>query len=199
MLKIGMTGGVGCGKSTVAELFAAKGVPVLDADVIARALVEPGQPALSAIVAHFGCALLKEGRLDRDALRERIYADPDAKIRLEAILHPLVYQALAEQAGQLQAPYCVFAIPLLIETGQQAFVDRILLVDCPPELQYERVRRRDGLSDAAIKSIIQAQASREEKLSAADDVIENTGAVEQLQKQVEHWHQVYMALAQSLA
>lgn len=195
MLKVGLTGGVGCGKSTVAELFAAKGVPVLDADQIARELVEPGQPALSAIVAQFGNAMLTDGRLDRRALRERIYVDATAKQALEAILHPLVYQSLAEKAAHLQAPYCLFAIPLLLETGRQAFVDRVLLVDCQVEQQYERVRNRDGLDDSAIGRILQAQASREEKRAAADDIIDNQGSVDRLQEQVDELHRAYLAAA----
>ncbi len=198
MLKIGLTGGVGCGKSTVAELFAAKGVPVFDADQIARELVEPGQPALAAIAAQFGDAVLVDGRLDRAALRKRIYADVESKRTLEAILHPLVYQALADRAGRVQAPYCLFAIPLLIETGRRAFVDRILLVDCLDGQQYARVRGRDGLDDAAIGRIIQAQASREEKLAVADDIIDNTGPIERLREQMERLHQTYLALARSL-
>lgn len=197
MLKIGLTGGIGCGKSSVAELFAAKGVPVFDADQIAHELVEPGQSALAAIVAQFGDAVLTDGRLDRAALRERIYADAQARRALEAILHPLVYQTLADRAGRVQAPYCVFAIPLLVETGGRAFVDRILLVDCLPEQQYTRVRGRDGLDDAAIGRIIQAQASREGKLAAADDIIDNTGPAGQLRGQVESLHQAYLAVARS--
>lgn len=197
MLKIGLTGGVGCGKSTVAQLFADLGMPVLDSDQIARELVEPGQPALAAIVTRFGKAVLTpDGRLDRAVLRGRIYADAEARRVLEAILHPLVYQELAERAAGLDAPYCLFVIPLLVETGRQAFVDRILLVDCPLEQQYERVRRRDGLSDAAIERIIRAQASREEKLACADDVIENVGSIEPLRRQVELLHRAYLGLAQ---
>ena len=195
VLKIGLTGGIGCGKSAAAELFAAKGVPVFDADQIARDLVEPGQPALAAIVAEFGEAVLLDGRLSRAAMRERIFADAAAKQTLEGILHPLVYESLAAKAASLQNPYCIFAIPLLLETGRRAFVDRILLVDCPVEQQYERVRRRDGLDDAAIARIIRVQASREEKLAAADDIIDNAGGIEQLQGQVEKLHQAYLALA----
>jgi len=195
VLKIGLTGGVGCGKSSVAQLFAAKGVPVFDADDIARELVEPGQPALAAIVAKFGDVVLAAGRLDRAALRERVFADALDRQILEAILHPLVYQSLSAKAERLKEPYCIFAIPLLIETGRQAFVDRILLVDCPCEQQYERVRHRDGLDDTAIGRIISAQASREQKRAAAHDIIDNTGPIGQLRGQVENLHQAYLALA----
>lgn len=199
MLRVGLTGGVGCGKTTVAQMFADMGVPVFDADQIARELVEPGRPALAAIVREFGGGVLVDGRLDRKAMRERIYADASAKRALEAILHPLVYRALDEEAGHLKEPYCIFAIPLLLETGRRAFVDRILVVDCPPEQQYKRVGRRDGLADAEIGRIIQSQAGREEKLAAADDVIENAGSIDQLRGQVERLHRAYLVLAQSQA
>ncbi len=195
MLKVGLTGGVGCGKSTVAGLFMEKGIPVFDADHIARELVEPGQPAFVEIVATFGETIVANGRLDRAKLRELIYADAEAKRSLEAIIHPLVYQALEQRVIGLEAPYCIFAIPLLIETGRQDSVDRILVVDCHPAQQYERVRQRDGLDDAAIERIIRAQASREEKCHAANDIIENTGQIEQLREQVETLHQTYLALA----
>lgn len=194
-----MTGGIGCGKSTVADLFAAQGVPVFDADKVARELVEPGQPALAAIVAAFGAAMLSaDGRLERAALRERIYADAGARRTLEALLHPLVYQSLDGMASRSRAPYCILAIPLLVETGRQGFVDRILLVDCAPEQQYARIRQRDGLDDAAIARIIQAQAGRAEKRAAAHDIIENTGPAEHLGEWVRKLHKTYLALAESL-
>jgi dephospho-CoA kinase len=196
VLKIGLTGGIGCGKSAAARLFVGLGVPVFDADEIVRELVAPGQPALAAIAQEFGEGVCDgDGRLDRAALRARVFADAAAKRALEAILHPLVYETLDARAECLAAPYCVFAIPLLIETGRQAFVDRILLVDCAVGQQYERVRRRDGLDDASIGRILAAQASREEKRAAAHDIIDNTGPVEQLRGQVEALHRTYLALA----
>ena len=195
MLKIGLTGGIGCGKSVAAQFFASKGVPVFDADEVARELVAPGQPALAAIVAQFGEGVLEDGRLNRTLLRERIFVDESAKRTLEALLHPLVYQSLNAKAQHLEYPYCIFAIPLLIETGRQAFVDRILLVDCPAEQQYARVRRRDGLDDTTIGRILAAQASRADKLAAADDIIDNAGSIEQLHGQLEALHQAYLALA----
>ncbi len=195
ILKVGLTGGVGCGKSTVASLFAERGVPVLDADQMAHAMVEPGQPGYDAIIAAFGDKLLDNGRINRNRLRNRVFANAADRRILESILHPLVYQALHDQAQGLKSPYCLFAIPLLIETGQQDFVDRILVVDCLPGQQYERVRQRDGLDDISIGLIMQAQASREVKLAAANDVIENTGRIEQLQTQVEKLHQAYLAMA----
>jgi len=199
MLTIGLTGGFGSGKTTVAALFYAKGVPVFDADVIARELVEPGQPALAEIVAEFGESVLSAGRLNRALLRDRIYADATARRNLEAILHPKVYRVLGEKAGCLHEPYCIFAIPLLIETGRQDFVDRVLLVDCPVEAQYERARRRDGLDDPTISRILKAQASRAERLAAAHDIIDNSGSVDRLRGQVEELHQAYLARALRLA
>ncbi|MFM8333486.1 MAG: dephospho-CoA kinase [Candidatus Methylumidiphilus sp.] len=199
MLKIGLTGGVGSGKSTVAALFADKGVPVIDADVVARELVEPGQAALAEIVEAFGYAVLADGRLDRAALRTRIYSDPNAKKILEGILHPKVYQMMHDQTEALRQPYCIFAIPLLLETNRRDFVDRVLVVDCPGALQYERVSRRDGLDIPAIARIIAAQISREDRLAAADDVIDNAGAPDMLRERVEALHQAYLSLARQQA
>lgn len=198
MLNIGLTGGIGCGKTTVANLFAAKGVPVLDADRIARDLVEPGQPALAAIVREFGAQILENGRLNRAKLREIVFLVPECKRRLEAILHPLVYDAMRGRMAALQVDYCILCIPLLIETRQQGFVDRVLVVDCPVELQYARIRSRDGLEESEITRIIQSQVGREERLAAADDVIENVGSMSRLQSQVEKLHGFYLDLARKV-
>lgn len=195
MLKIGLTGGLGCGKTTVANLFAAKGVPVLDADQIARELVEPGQPALAAIVREFGEEFLEAGQLNRVRLREVVFQCPERKRQLESILHPMVFDAMQRQLATLRSDYCILCIPLLLETKQQAFVDRILVVDCPVELQYERVKNRDGLEMAEIGRIIQSQVSRQERLAAATEVIENSGQMEQLVEQVEKLHRMYRTLA----
>jgi dephospho-CoA kinase len=195
MLKIGLTGGLGCGKTTVANLFAAKGVPVLDADQIARELVEPGQPALAAIVREFGEEFLEAGQLNRVRLREVVFQCPERKRQLESILHPMVFDAMQRQLATLRSDYCILCIPLLFETKQQAFVDRILVIDCPVELQYERVKNRDGLEMAEIGRIIQSQVSRQERLAAATEVIENSGQMEQLVEQVEKLHRMYRILA----
>lgn len=195
MLKIGLTGGLGCGKTTVASLFAAKGVPVLDADQIARELVEPGQPALAAIVREFGEEFLEAGQLNRVRLREVVFQCPERKRQLESILHPMVFDAMQRQLATLRSDYCILCIPLLFETKQQAFVDRILVIDCPVELQYERVKNRDGLEMAEIGRIIQSQVSRQERLAAATEVIENSGQMEQLVEQVEKLHRMYRILA----
>ncbi|HUL12127.1 MAG TPA: dephospho-CoA kinase [Methylococcaceae bacterium] len=197
MLKIGLTGGLGCGKTTVANLFAAKGVPVLDADQIARELVEPGQPALAAIVREFGEEFLEAGQLNRVRLREVVFQCPERKRQLESILHPMVFDAMQRQLATLRSDYCILCIPLLLETKQQAFVDRILVVDCPVELQYERVKNRDGLEMTEIGRIIQSQVSRQERLAAATEVIENSGHMEQLVEQVEKLHRMYRTLARN--
>ncbi|MGY6213771.1 dephospho-CoA kinase [Methylolobus aquaticus] len=192
LLRIGLTGGIGSGKSTVARAFAARGVPVLDADEIARKLVQPGTPAIGSIVAAFGSELLRGGQLDRAALREVIFHDDRKRLQLEAILHPLVFRELALQAGQLSdEPYGILCIPLLIETGRRDFVDRLLVVDCPVALQIERVMRRDGSSEDTIRRIIARQASREERLAAADDVILNDGEPAAVERSVERLDAVY--------
>ncbi len=199
MLKIGLTGGIGCGKTAVAKLFSELGAPVLDADEISRNLVEPGQPALQAIVEAFGAQVLNGGRLNRALLREIIFQSPASKKRLETILHPLVYATMERRIAELQAPYCILVIPLLLETGQQAFVDRILVVDCPVELQHARVKERDGVDDSVIARIIASQVDRAERLAAADDLIENVGDMGMLANRVEELDRRYLARADMTA
>ena len=196
MLKVGLTGGIGSGKSTVGARFAAYGVPVLDADLIARELVEPGQPALAAIAEHFGPAILNQGRLDRQRLRAVVFAEPEARRWLEALLHPMVYAEMQRQADKLAAPYCLLMVPLLLETGQRGLVDRLLVVDCPPEAQRLRVARRDGAAPAQIERRLAAQASRAERLAAADDIIDNSGTEAALGEAVERLHRHYLSLSQ---
>lgn len=194
---VGLTGGIGSGKSTVAAMFASRGVPVIDADQIAREVVEPGQAALDALVAAFGKEILDdEGRLHRDRLRRRIFRDPEQRARLEGVLHPLIRnrmeQAIAALAG---VAYCLVAIPLLVETGQRDLVDRILVVDCPESLQRSRAMARDGRSAAEVEAIMAAQADRPARLEAADDVIVNDADRAALERQVESLHRRYTALA----
>ena len=195
MLKIGLTGGIGCGKTTIANLFAAKGVPVIDADEVARAFVELGQPALEAIAAHFGEDVLVKGRLIRARLRERVFADTAERQWLEALLHPMVYGAMQQQVDALTAPYCLLVVPLLLETGRRRFVDRLLVVDCNLELQRQRVKCRDGLDDEVFNLIVGTQMSRAARLLVADDVIENYGEVERLRWRVDELHMRYLELA----
>jgi len=194
--RVALTGGIASGKSTVADLFAALGVPVIDTDVIARQVVEPGQPALAKISATFGPDVLDaDGRLDRRRMRERIFADPDAKRRLEAILHPAIRAEMERQSMAAQGPYQVLVIPLLTEGGRRDHVDRVLLVDVPEELQIQRLMMRDGVSHEQAQASLNAQATRAQRLALADDVIRNTGRVDGLREQVAELHGKYLRLA----
>ncbi|GAB4355310.1 MAG: dephospho-CoA kinase [Methylohalobius sp. ZOD2] len=196
MLKIGLTGGIGSGKSTVARLFEQHGIDVIDTDRIARKLVAPGQPALTAIVQTFGPKILQDdGRLNRTELRRQVFQDPEAKKNLEAILHPRVFTEMNRQADLCRSPYCILAIPLLVETDALHRVDRVLVVDCPEQIQIERVQHRDGLSDNMIRRILASQATRRERLQAADDVIVNDGDLDQLERQVDELHRFYLQLS----
>jgi dephospho-CoA kinase len=194
--RVALTGGIASGKSTVADLFAALGVPVIDTDVIARQVVEQGQPALAQISAMFGPDVLdSEGRLDRRRMRERIFTDPDAKRRLEAILHPAIRAEMERQSMAAQGPYQVLVIPLLTEGGRRDHVDRVLLVDVPEELQVQRLMMRDGVSHEQAQASLNAQATRAQRLALADDVIRNTGRVDGLREQVAELHGKYLRLA----
>ncbi|MCL5059246.1 MAG: dephospho-CoA kinase [Candidatus Thermoplasmatota archaeon] len=197
MFAVGLTGGIGSGKSTVAGLFADLGVPVIDTDVIARELTAPGGAALAAIRAEFGEAVMQaNGTLDRAALRRRIFADAAARRRLEAILHPRIREAVEQTLATLTVPYALVVIPLLVETGGYADVlNRVLLVDCPEDLQIARVTARNGLAQDEVKAILAAQAGRAERLAAADDVIVNTATPAVLRAEVATLHQRYLGLA----
>ena len=205
MLKVGLTGGIGSGKTTVANDFAALGVPVIDADQIARELVTLGQPALQAIVNAFGPDVLDSaGYLDRARLRVRVFADADINSAqrqlLESILHPLIraemQRRVLDMAGQENIPYVLLSIPLLVEGGRTDLVERILVVDVPEALQYQRVRARDGSSsEAEIAAILRVQASRQQRLAVADDVIVNDAGLEKLHQQVLVLHRLYQTLS----
>ena len=196
MLKVGLTGGIGCGKSTVARIFASLNIPTLDADEIAHNLVKKGQPALAQIQQEFGVDILNpDGSLNRSLLREQIFSDPAQKQKLESILHPLVYQSIQTELEQLSAPYCIISVPLLFETGMAHLVDRVLVIDCPVEIQIERVKRRDKLSIERILSIIDQQVSREFRKAKADDLIDNSGADYRLAEQVKKLHNSYLSLS----
>ncbi len=195
-LRIGLTGGIASGKSAVASAFAGLGVPVVDADRLAREVVEPGAPALAAVVREFGAEILgPDGRLDRRRMRALVFADAGRRRRLEAILHPAIRAAMAAAIAALEAPYVVVAIPLLVESGQQSAFDRVLLVDCPPETQLARLIERDRETADGARAILAAQAGRELRLAAADDVLENTGSLADLDAAVRRLHQRYLALA----
>lgn len=193
---VALTGGIASGKSTVADRFASLGVPILDADLVARELVEPPSAALEAIVDRFGAQVLQpDGRLDRRGLRERIFADPAERLALEAILHPAIRRTLRDRAMALPHAYGLVAIPLLGESSGYDWIDRVLVVDAPRAVQLERLLRRDGLSPELAESMLDAQASRERRLALADDVIENGGTPAQLDAQVRRLHARYLELA----
>jgi dephospho-CoA kinase len=193
---VGLTGGLASGKSTVTALFAAHGVPIIDTDLIARELVAPGQPAFRRILGDFGADLAgPDGQLDRARLRERVFGNPDDRCRLEAILHPLIRQSVQDRIAALDAPYCLVVIPLLVETAMADLVDRVLVVDCPEHLQYQRAMARDHCNREAVAAILRAQAGREARLACADDVIVNDSGPEALAGRVEVLHRAYQAIA----
>jgi len=194
--RIALTGGIASGKTTVANLFAALGVPLIDTDVIAREIVEPGRPALATIVRAFGPGVLDpQGCLDRRRMRERIFADPAAKQRLEAILHPAIRAEMERQSRVAGGPYQVLVIPLLAEGGRRDHVDRVLLVDVPEELQIQRLMMRDGVTHEQAQASLHAQGTRAERLAMADDVVRNTGRVDHLHDEVAKLHSKYLELA----
>jgi len=196
MLKVGLTGGIGCGKSTAADIFAELGIPVLDADQIARDLVAPGQAALQQITQTFGADILNDdGTLNRPRLRERVFFDPAQKLKLEAILHPMIYHTLQIESAKLSAPYGILCIPLLFETGGTDFIDRIVVVDCPEASQMTRVKRRDQLSDETIQAIMASQASRPYRIAHANDVLDNSGSYGKLAEQIKKLHNLYISLS----
>lgn len=196
MLRIGLTGGIGSGKSTVAALFATRGVPVIDTDEIAHRLSQPGQAAFDEIVRDFGEGILDENRrIDRNRLRERVFDNDDERRRLETILHPHIRAAAQEKLAELSAPYCVLVVPLLIEAGFQDLTDRILVVDAHENMQIQRTAARSGMSEAEIRKIMSAQASRAQRLQKADDVIDNNSDRKKLEAEVERIHQWYLSLA----
>jgi len=196
MIRIGLTGGIGSGKSAVARRFTELGVPVIDADAVARAVVEPGEPAYFQIVAQFGRDILAgDGRIDRAALRRQVFENPDKRRQLEAIVHPHVRAEMEQRVAEIDAPYCVLMIPLLLETGLTDRVDRVLVVDADDEQRVSWIRQRDGLDEAQIAAIMAAQVSRAERLAAADDCICNDGSIADLERQVDRLHRDYLAQA----
>ncbi len=195
-LLIGLTGGIASGKSTVAQRFMDLGVPVIDADVAAREVVAPGKPGLQQVIDRFGSRVVAEnGELDRRALRELVFSDPDARRDLEAILHPLIRSEMDRCAALAVGPYIVMVIPLLIEGGSRDRVDRILAVDVDEAVQLQRVMARDHCSAEQAQAILDSQAPRSVRLAAADDVLSNAGTVTELRQAVDGLHQQYLRLA----
>ena len=196
-LIVGLTGGVGSGKSAIALHFEKLGVPVLDADQVSREVVVPPSPALDEIVQIFGAdSLLPDGTLDRRRMRERIFADATAKQRLEAILHPHMARRMSAWTAAQTTPYCILSIAILIESNMGQLVQRVLVVDSSPELQLERVMARDSIDQTLAQNMLAAQTTRKSRLIAADDVIINTGSLEKLFGQVEKLHEMYTKLTQ---
>ena len=199
MLRIGLTGGIGSGKSAAALLFSSRGVPVIDTDEIARFLVEPGQPAYDEIIRNFGEGILdRNRRIDRDMLRERVFDNAVERQRLEAILHPRIREVVRTKVAELDSPYCIVVVPLLIESGFADLVDRVLVIDATENLQIQRTMARSGLNEPEIRKIISAQATRAQRLQRADDVIENNTDRKQLDKEVERLHHWYLSLATTI-
>ncbi|HME37718.1 MAG TPA: dephospho-CoA kinase [Steroidobacteraceae bacterium] len=197
-LRIGLTGGIASGKSTVAQRFMELGVPVIDADEAARTVVASGTPGLVKVIERFGGGVLAEnGELDRRALRDLVFSDPGARRDLEGILHPLIRAAMERDAHKADGPYIVMAIPLLVESGSFDRVDRVLVVDVDAAAQVHRLTARDGCSLEQARAMVASQASRQARLAAADDVLLNTGTVTDLRQSVDRLHERYLLLADS--
>ncbi|WP_413595539.1 dephospho-CoA kinase [Citrobacter youngae] len=193
---VALTGGIGSGKSTVANAFADLGINVIDADIIARQVVERGMPALQAIAEHFGSDVIAaDGSLQRRILRERIFSDPDEKKWLNALLHPLIQQETQRQFQQATSPYLLWVVPLLVENALYEKADRVLVVDVPPETQLRRTMQRDDVTREHVEQILAAQATREARLAVADDVIDNNGAPDAIVSDVARLHALYLQFA----
>ena len=194
MLVVALTGGIGSGKTTVSQLFESLGTPIIDTDIIARQLVTPGKPALIEISTQFGQEVLStDGTLNRAILRQVIFQDIEKKRLLESILHPLIRQEMTRQIAALSTTYCIVVIPLLVESKQMEIADRILVIDTPESTQLARVSTRDNQTEKEVTAVISAQASRDARLSIADDVIHNDGSLDKLKQQVESLHQKYLS------
>lgn len=197
-LRVGLTGGIGSGKSTVAELFAGLGATVIDTDLISHQLTQPGGSAIPLIRREFGDAFIDaSAALDRVRMRQYVFSDPQAKLRLERILHPLILAQARSMAEASTAPYVILVIPLLFESGEyQPWLNRTLVVDCPEEAQIRRASQRSGLDEALVRSIMSQQLARGQRVQLADDVIQNDGDLPLLKPQVERMHRLYLDLAE---
>ena len=197
MLIIGLTGGIGSGKSAVSDKFKSLGITVVDADVAARTVVEPGQPALAEIERHFGSNILNQaGVLDRAQLREIMASDSEERVWLESVLHPKIGEQIAKELAESTSPYTIYVAPLLLETNSQKMCSRVLVVDVPKEIQIQRTAERDKVSEIQIEKIVSVQMEREERLEKADDVLVNTGTIKELEQQVMKLHQKYLEMVE---
>ena len=201
MYVVAITGGIGSGKTTVANQFAALGIEVVDADLIAREVVAPGTPALAAITSHFGPEILTEqGLLDRRVLRERIFSDQAAKSWLNALLHPIIRSEMLRQCAAVSSPDCLLVVPLLVENRLTELADRVLVIDVDEATQIERTCHRDGVSREQAQAILASQASRSERLAMADDVLDNqSGTTETIRARILALHETYLAFASQQA
>jgi dephospho-CoA kinase len=200
MYVVGLTGGIGSGKSAASDHFKQLGITIVDADYAAREVVKPGTPALQKIQQHFGDEIIqRDGKLDRGKLRQRIFASADEKQWLETLLHPLIRTQMETELQQAQSPYAILSAPLLIEGGLYQRCDRVLVVDIPETLQITRTANRDSNSEEQIKKIIGSQISRKERLQKADEILDNSGSLAELQQQVETLHTTYLNYAREKA
>ena len=191
-----LTGGIAAGKTAVSDLFAQRGVPVIDTDQIAHEIVEPGQPALKQIAEAFGPEFLgADGRLDRKKMRNAIFSSPQQKTRLEGILHPAIVAEADRRIAQIDAPWCILVVPLLTETSLLPWIDHVLVVDVKESMQVERVMARDEISQQQARSILAAQTSRRQRLALADDILDNSGSLDQLKTAVNELQRNYTTLA----
>ena len=196
-LIVGITGGIGSGKSAVTQRFEQHGITVVDADLAARVIVEPGKPALSAIAEHFGQDMIQaDGALDRAALRQRVFADDNERLWLEQLTHPLIGQEILDQLAASRSPYTILSSPLLLETSQKDLVDCVVVVDVPEETQLARTMRRDNNDEAQVKRIMAAQIAREDRVRQADIVIDNSRTLEELDDLVEELHKEFLLKAE---
>ena len=197
MLIIGLTGGIGSGKSVASDKFKSLGITIVDADVASRTVVEPGKPALKEIEDHFGSGIITaEGKLDRNNLREIIATDPEERKWLESVLHPKIGEQITKEISESTSVYTLFVAPLLLETNSQEMCSRVVVVDVPKDVQIQRTAKRDKVSSNQVEQMVAAQMKREKRLEKADDVLLNNGTIEDLEKQVEELHKKYIQMAE---
>ncbi len=197
MLIIGLTGGIGSGKSVASDKFKSLGITIVDADVASRTVVEPGKPALKEIEDHFGSGIITaEGKLDRNNLREIIATDPEERKWLESVLHPKIGEQITKEISESTSVYTLFVAPLLLETNSQEMCSRVVVVDVPKDVQIQRTAKRDKVSPNQVEQMVAAQMEREKRLEKADDVLLNSGTIEDLEKQVEELHKKYIKMAE---